>query len=100
MSTESRLVKVDRLKVQINQGLYRVDAIAVAKAILAHERRNTCPASPTAYTPVQLRPVGEQCVAHCRQVPSYRQPSVSSPSRGRKLNLRRRRNQGITVLGS
>lgn len=87
MSTESRPVKIGRLKVRINQGLYRVDAIAVAEAILAHERRNTYPANSLSGIPVQRLSAGWPCVMHGRQIQSYRRPSVSFPSRGRKRNL-------------
>jgi anti-sigma-28 factor FlgM len=92
MSAESRQAKVGRLKDQINQGLYRVDARAVAEAILVHERRNHYPARPTVDTPVQMEPVGGRCVVRFRCVWSHRQSSVSSPSRGRKLSCRRRGN--------
>ena len=58
MSAESRQAKVSRLKDHINQGLYRVDARAVAQAILVHQRRIHRPVSPPVDTPVQMRPVG------------------------------------------
>jgi anti-sigma28 factor (negative regulator of flagellin synthesis) len=93
MRAESRQAKVGRLKDQINQGLYHVDARAVAEAILVHERRNHCLASPAVDISIQMRPVGEgRCVARSRRVWSHRQSSVSSPSRGRKLSRRRRGN--------
>jgi anti-sigma-28 factor FlgM len=89
MSAES---KVGRLKDQINQGLYRVDARAIAKAILAHERCNNCPVLPTVDVPVQTRRVGRWSVPCCRQGRSYRRPSSTSPLRERKLNRRRKGN--------
>jgi len=92
MSAESRQAKVARLKDQIDQGLYRVDARAVAKAILVHERHNHCPANPTVVTPVQMRLVERRSPSGCRQGRSYRRPSATSPLRGRKLSLRRRGN--------
>lgn len=92
MSAESRQAKVSRLKDQINQGRYRVDARTVAQAILVHERRTHRPVRPTVDTPVQMRPVGGRCVTRSRRVWSHRQSSVSSPSRGRKLRRRRRGN--------
>ena len=92
MSAESRQAKIGRLKDQINQGLYRVDARAVAEAILVYERRSHYPAGPTVDTPVQMRPVEWRCIARSRRVWSHRQSSGSSPSRGRKLSRRRRGN--------
>jgi Anti-sigma-28 factor, FlgM len=92
MSAESRQAKVNRLKDQIDQGRYHVDARAVAKAILVHERGDTCSASPTACTRIQRRLVERRGVSRCRQGRSYRRPSVISPLRGRKLSLRRRGN--------
>jgi hypothetical protein len=92
MSAESRQAKVGRLKDQINQGLYHVDARAVAEAILVHERRNYCLVNSPVDTPAQMRPVGGQCVARFRRIWSYRQLSGSSPSRGRKLSRRHRGN--------
>lgn len=89
MSAES---KIGRLKDQINQGLYRVDARAIAKAILAYERRNNCPAIPTVDFPVQTRRVARRSVPCCRQERSYRRPSATSPLRERKLRRRRKGN--------
>jgi len=86
MSAES---KIGRLKDQINQGLYRVDARAIAQAILAHERRNNCPVITAVDVPVQIRQVEQWSVSCCRQGRSYRRPSAISPLRERKLSRRK-----------
>jgi len=89
MSAES---KIGRLKDQINQGLYRVDARAMAKAILAHERRNNCPVITAVDIPVQTRQVKRWNVPCCRQGRIYRRPSATFPLRERKLSRRRKGN--------
>ena len=89
MSAESRQAKVGRLKDQINQGRYRVDARAVATALLVHERRSHCPASPTVDSPVQMRRVERRSGSCCRQGRSDRRPRAPAPLRGRKLSRRR-----------
>lgn len=95
MSTES---KISKLKDQINQGLYRVDARAIAKAILAYERRNNCPALPTVDVPVQTRRGERWSVSCCRQGRSYRRPSTTSSLRERKLSRRRKGNPKALFL--
>jgi hypothetical protein len=52
VSNKSYIVTIRRLKAEISQGLYRVAAVAVVGAILAHERRNTYPESPIRYSRV------------------------------------------------
>lgn len=90
MSAASRQAKVERLKDLINQGLYRVDARAVATAILAYERRDHRPASSPVDSPAQMRLVEQRGVSWCHQGRSARRPSATSPLRGRKLSLCRR----------
>ena len=89
MSTES---KISQLRDQINQGLYRVDARAVAKAILVYERHNNCPVLRTIDAPVQTRRRGRRSISDCRQGRSDRQPSAISPLRERTFRRRRQGN--------
>ena len=92
MSAEARQAKVSRLKAQIGQGLYHVDARAVAYAILLYERRNHRLVSMTGDTPVQMRQVERRSPSCCRQGRSERRPSMISPLQGRKLRLCRNGN--------
>ncbi len=85
MNTEARQAKVSRLKNQINQGLYRVDARAVAKAILLSERWNHRLVPVTGDVHGQRRLVERRRPSYNRQGRSERRLRVTSPPQERKL---------------
>ncbi len=85
MNTEARQAKVRRLKDQINQGLYRIDARAVAKAILLSERwfHRLVPVTGDAHG--QRRLVERRSPSYSRQGRSERRLRVTSPLQERQL---------------
>lgn len=85
MNTEARQAKVSRLKDQINQGLYRVDARAVAKAILLSERWVHRLVPVTGDVHGQRRLVERRRPSYSRQGRSERRLRVTSPPQERQL---------------
>ncbi|NOT54515.1 MAG: flagellar biosynthesis anti-sigma factor FlgM [Deltaproteobacteria bacterium] len=87
MNTAARQAKISRLKEQINQGLYRVDARSVAKAILLSERWNHRLVPVTGAVHVQRRLVERRSPPYSRHGRSERRLRVAAPLQERKLVL-------------
>ncbi|MSQ47589.1 MAG: flagellar biosynthesis anti-sigma factor FlgM [Deltaproteobacteria bacterium] len=90
MNAEVRQAKVSRLKYQITQELYRIDARAVAHAILVYKRRPPFLASTPVDTPHSDATCGTAQFLMLSSRGSESRPRMASPPQGRKLRLCRR----------
>jgi len=76
MHGEPHEARINRLKSQIGQGQYRVDAVTIAKAILSYKQRDESLANPHAQSSLQARQASLRCPMYSYRANGQRKASA------------------------